>query len=556
MQSYMDIRRQRASQNPSVIENPNTALIDNQIRMVRADQKSSSNPWTQIMDMVGAMAMSTGSSMMSQGMSQAGGIGGLFGGGANASFNGMTEMPVASVTRAAMGGKVDNAINVEGKEVIETPDGTVAELKGPSHSQGGIDMLVPPGTEIFSQRLKGPDGKTMADRKKAREKKLAKAEKLFDKNQSDATLKATLRRIQDSNQREEDADIQQMNIARAMMEGMQQVFAMGGTPGYQEQLDNVGPDPNNPYGHMSDVEFLSLAQNFLQMNPQQTSSKTSGTNPEGGFDWGSIFGGGESGGFTLGDGIGMVGNIVSTFGPMENTRANRAGDTPNINAFKDYGKDGLKALDKSKGYVAGQRDENLRDLELARAGAINRNRNSARGINTMRALDLTVDNAINERQQSIYGAYAQQMMNILAQQAGMENQQDQVVMQGEQNRDLADRMDRDNYFSQMAQDIATKGTGLQKIGRDINQMKTRQVTGQIMSELYSNFEIDFMTGKTKFKAEEVIEKNPTFYSKLVGHPNAKEIHQGNMEGKYIIKGDKLYNKEGVELDINTLKPIE
>jgi hypothetical protein len=213
-------------------------------------------------------------------------------------------------------------------------------------------------------------------------------------------------------------------------------------------------------------------------------------------------------------------------------------------------------LDKSKGYIAGQRDENLRDLELARAGAIGRNRNSARGLNTMRALDLTVDNAISERQQSVYSAYAQQMMNILAQQAGMENQQDQVVMQGEQNRDLADRQDRDNYFSNMAQDIATKGTGMQKIGKDVNQMKTRNVTSNIMSELYPNFEISSMTGKTKFKAEEVIEKNPTFYSKIVGNPNAKEIHQGNMEGKYIIKDDKLYNKEGVELDINTLKPVK
>ena len=82
---------------------------------------------------------------------------------------------------------------------------------------------------------------------------------------------------------------------------------------------------------------------------------------------------------TAGDALGMFGNLYQGFVPYKNTLENRAGDTPNVNMFKDYGKEGLKTLDKTKGYVAGIRDENLQDVELARAGNVKRGRNSARG---------------------------------------------------------------------------------------------------------------------------------------------------------------------------------
>ena len=151
--------------------------------------------------------------------------------------------------------------------------------------------------------------------------------------------------------------------------------------------------------------------------------------------------------------------------------------------FKDYGKDGLKAIESEKQYIDDIRDEQLQDLELSRTGQIKRNRNSARGINTQRALDLATDSGINDTKANIYTQFANQMMSIMAQKAQMENQQDQVVMQGEQNRDLADRQDRDNFFTQMAQDIATKGQGLQETGYDINKIKERNVIDNLLKQL-------------------------------------------------------------------------
>ena len=153
---YKGIKDMQQGYQPGVIENPNTALMENDIMMSRVDAKTNNNPLTAIMDMVGGMAMSTGSSMVSKGIGQAGGIGGLFD-------------EIFGKTSAAMGGSVSSEINAEGNEVVETPDGQMAQLDGPSHEGGGIDLNVPDETKIYSQRLVGPDGNLMSDRKISRE---------------------------------------------------------------------------------------------------------------------------------------------------------------------------------------------------------------------------------------------------------------------------------------------------------------------------------------------------------------------------------------------------
>jgi hypothetical protein len=65
------------------------------------------------------------------------------------------------------GGKVP--VEIEGQEVVETPQGQLFQVQGPSHEQGGIDMSLPEGTDVYSKRIQ-IDGKSMADRKLAREK--------------------------------------------------------------------------------------------------------------------------------------------------------------------------------------------------------------------------------------------------------------------------------------------------------------------------------------------------------------------------------------------------
>jgi hypothetical protein len=47
-------------------------------------------------------------------------------------------------------------VNVEGDEVIKTPDGNAFKVNGNKHSEGGIDMSLPEGSLVFSEHLKAP----------------------------------------------------------------------------------------------------------------------------------------------------------------------------------------------------------------------------------------------------------------------------------------------------------------------------------------------------------------------------------------------------------------
>ena len=130
-------------------------------------------------------------------------------------------------------------INAEGGEVIETPGGQPQELQGPSHSQGGIDMQVPSGTEIYSDRLKGADGKTMAERKKVREKQISKIEKLLQKNPNDSALKKTLEKTKQNNDFLDKQDLSQMQFVKDLVDHTNK-FAFGGITGPGDDEDEYG----------------------------------------------------------------------------------------------------------------------------------------------------------------------------------------------------------------------------------------------------------------------------------------------------------------------------
>jgi len=393
--------------------------------------------------------------------------------------------PKPKNSKLATGGKVGGEqIEAEGDEIVQTPDGEMTELKGPSHAQGGIDMLVPPGTEIFSARLTGSDGKTMAERKKAREKQANKYQKLFDKNPSDVLLKKSLEKTLANNEKQEAQDMQKMQMAQ-MAYQMGAMMMYGGTVG-KNKYDTGGIV--DPFPELTGEELVDKSNRFLADNKIDTAGVPAGE-ASGATNWMNNLFSGE-GGATFGDGVGILGNLVSTFGNAQNTKNARATDTPNINAYENFGQDALEANNQAKQYVEGQRDNNLEDIDLSKASAIRRGRNSARGVNTARALDLATEQNANNQKSQVYNQFAQMMQQILGQEAGLENQQDRFVMQGEQQRDRADRQDKDNYYSNKAQDIATMGTGIQKTGKDINAIQNRKVIQNMLNEMFANFSID------------------------------------------------------------------
>lgn len=217
------------------VESPQQQLMELIKNSEFAQAKSEYDPLVMGLQGLGGMAASTGMSMVGQGIKDSGGLGEILGNMFKVDFN--------------SGGHVGaRKIEVEGKEVYQTPQGQVGEFKGPSHEGGGIPLTVknkgaarngqvPEGTYIYPDSIK-VDGKTLAERKKMREKKENKLMDLLG-GSSDVPLKNTLRRVSESNKRQDNYDrsIQQHVEMEKEYDDMLNHISKNGIP----KFDGGGP---------------------------------------------------------------------------------------------------------------------------------------------------------------------------------------------------------------------------------------------------------------------------------------------------------------------------
>jgi len=404
------------------IETPEEALLADRQNKFLAQQEAQGNIFSKGLGLAGGMMLNTGANMMSKGY--------------------------AGYKKKALGGKVSGIpVEVEGEEVAKTPNGKMIEFNGPSHEQGGIKTNLPKGSDIFSKRIQ-IEKESAAKRAKRREKRLQRLKNKLDKNPHDNIIKNTYKRVEKANAEEEAQDLA---IQEALQNSLQQnvnsqnqeraKFATGtNRTGLGNDIDEVENGMNNNYNFNTDL--LGMV----------TSNDISGGNL-----------------------VGLAGTAYSTFKPMQNTLENKAGDTPNVNMFKDYGKKALETNNAAKLYLDEQKDNALIDLQSSLLSSRNRNNNSARSVNTLRGLNFATDMQGNKAENAINNSFSQQMIGNMNQEITLENQKDQVYMGGEQARDLADRKDRDNFFSQKAQNITTEGQGIQQMGKMLNDSKENRM---------------------------------------------------------------------------------
>lgn len=123
----------------------------------------------------------------------------------------------------------DSQAEVEGGEMVQPPGEEATEIKGPTHEQGGVNLSVPRGTLVYSDTLKGDDGKTMAERKKNRDSKLAKILAALEVDPSNVVTKGTLERYMKTYAVEEQGDLMMQEVARMLDEGIESdFFRLGG----------------------------------------------------------------------------------------------------------------------------------------------------------------------------------------------------------------------------------------------------------------------------------------------------------------------------------------
>lgn len=466
----------------------------------------------------------------------------------------------------AFGGDVP--IEAEGEEIIQEPNGNMYELEGASHENGGIDLNVPQGSQIYSKRLKGVDGKTMADRKAYREKQLGKLKKLVSLNPNDKILKKTLEKTQEDFAKQEADDMAQMNYIQE--QNNEQVFAYGGTTrnNYNNEddviLNNIlkyKEPTTRPFPTLSTVETQPINTSMLPgitttkipnyyTGDNNTTTSNNLTNPTTDSSEAKnkkLFGDFTSP-VTLGDAISLYGKYKSATDPERMTLLNRANDTPNQNFFRNYGKEGLKKLEETERFADYELAEAIKNSTYNANAAKVTNNNNARSINTANALNLATEAQRMQADNMSYAQYLNKIANIKQAEANQLNQIDQMVMQGEATRDDADRRDRDNFNMQLQRDINTKNQGIQEIGKTINDIAERESNLQSINNMYPDFNIG-RDGKLRAKG------NPEELTEEVKYWNGKPVAEyqkflKKKEEGYFFDNETqaIYNKDGKEVD--------
>lgn len=510
---------QKSLDNMGVIPSPTQTLHENNLRLDKAEAKSSS-ALTSILDVLGSAAMQVGSSIAGSGMDL--GLG------------------KKDKVKAAYGGTFGQEVEVEGGEVAQDPAGRLVEFMGPDHEQGGIDTILPGGTDVFSKRIK-IDDVPLSKRKKKREKYIADIEKKLSKNPSDTLLKNSLARAKETTVAEDDFDMQLQRMVAETENPPQRKMAYGGTTLDlldNENLLNILGNLSAPIIPIEPVDPVINAAGDKQQptvvaKPDETVTKTGVVKDAPETDSKKLLGKTDSEGSdtnklgnlldavtgagmpTAGDALGLFGNIYQAYQPRNLTKYVRSTDTPNINPYTEYGKGAVSELDKAKTDLAMSIAAARKGIAANTNATMKANRNSSMGANTQRALDLASLAAANNAETDLLTAGSQQMMNLRNMLAQTLLGQDQVVMGGEAARDIADRQDRDNFFTQLSKDEAALGQAMGHTAKAINNIKERGVMENTLNNSLENFDIDLKTGKYKIKKGTIQKLNKRGQEKAV-----------------------------------------
>ena len=253
---------------------------------------------------------------------------------------------------------------------------------------------------------------------------------------------------------------------------------------------------------------------------------------------------------TLGDMISLYGKYRSATDPYNLTMQQRAGDTPNINPYENYGQRGLNKMEETKLNLQNNLDQAIQNNQLNANAALSNANSNARSINTARAMELAIDAQQRQADNQAYQQYADQVANVNARISQMLDRQDQMRMMGNSMRDLADRQDRDNHFKQLQRDVANRNWGIQEIGRELNDIQEREFEMNAMNNMSHDFKINKRTGQMQPKGDPSTWTEDQKYWAGKKQSQYQDYLKTKITQGYFIQEGTMYNKDGEEVDIN------
>jgi hypothetical protein len=481
------------------IQSPNEVLNDYNIMLAETDKQVASNSVVPIVSLVGGL--------LQQGISMAGSFKKVPG-----------ATPDADTASAANGmNNVNQNVEVEGGEMYETPQGETGEFQGPSHEQGGIPLEVgqdvEEGTKIYSDRLK-VGKQTLAERKEARERKIANLEKIAAQPLVDVALKNATQRKMMGIQKEEASDLQfqeQVNNMQAMADTMVKAFgtsmagiqsnpigdsmryAMGtSADGVTEYFNGTDPDGIDAPGFVQGfgMEAEEAAENplYYDLNPSsQENINLPGTMVSRGLEKGL-------GALSKSSTIPGVGDIASLFGDylgatsgLKNVAEQRSTDVTHTNVYKNAGTETQKQLDKAMSAIEGSKAQAIAKATATTQGGKKSGRNSARGVNQMRGMDWLYDTALNQNIIDISTNAAGQVSDIFKTKATAALNVDQLKGQGEYQANMANEAAKDAYYTAKGLALKDQSLGVQQIGKDLNAKKQNEMIEKLMKSGYGKW---------------------------------------------------------------------
>lgn len=227
--------------------------------------------------------------------------------------------------------------------------------------------------------------------------------------------------------------------------------------------------------------------------------------------------------------------------------------TGNVNHNQNYGLQGLATLEAQREAIAKNlalEQEKLRNSKLQEQARL---RNSAQSANTMRALDLAAE---AQYQQALDNAYQQanQMRTQLAGQiASAQTDRDRAVMEGEADRDMNNRQQLANTYTQRGKTIANQQQVDNAIAAGYNNIQKNIADANLISKASKYGEtVNPLTGLTnedtsllKEGLHSLGDKGVALFNKLFAQTNGRMPQQDNTASTASIDTPTETSSEGV-----------
>lgn len=372
----------------------------------------------------------------------------------------------------AFGGLAD--INVEGREVVDIPGRQPFRVSGPKHESGGVDMTVPKGTGIYSDRLK-LDGKTMADRKATRERRIAKYRKQLERDPSNLVTKSGFKRTKAIADKEEQQDMLLQTLANNIYTTPTKKYATGGVAG----IDDVEIPKTGAWWETYEEPILApvdTLDNSFYFGPSATARRDISNLQNNNAPT-------TDQPLTAGDYVGMAGTVFNGIAPLINSRNAARNTMPAVNRYRGFGRRAIETNQAAQNMVAGNLSDDLSNIDTSFNSAILANNNSASSVNTQRALNLAAGVKRDRARTNARQSFVNTNVGLMDRLGGLYNMQDQYEMFGQTQADQVNRDIADNYYTNHGQDLVNFGNSVSTIGANLNTAHANNVDSKLLSQL-------------------------------------------------------------------------